>query len=199
MSSLPRPEERFINDPLYPRSPFHHVWKRVTSWFFAAMHHHHSLVSFLSNSQRTTTTEEEIVTFLKRLWNRSAGWQFPCRFLKGLLTRTIQRIKGQGTIRPMIEAREAFWFPQLLSASRFSFSNLPSVTTIEFLFRFMAFWPIHARHLRGWGKGKMQEVVDMFYVSSCLALKRSQLIGKNSKRYFSNFNLDSLFLEKFIF
>lgn len=45
----------------------------------------------------------------------------------------------------------------------------------------------------------MQEVVDMFYVSSCLALKRSQLIGKNSKRYFSNFNLDSLLLEKFIF
>lgn len=77
---------------------------------------HHSLVSFLSNPHEEHRNRY-VPTFSKRLWNPSAGWQFPCRFLKGLLTRTIQRIKGQGTSHPTIEARELFDFHSFPSLS----------------------------------------------------------------------------------
>lgn len=144
---------------------------------------HHSLVSFLSNPHEDHRNRY-VPTFSKRLWNPSAGWQFPCRFLKGLLTRTIQRIKGQGTSHPTIEARELFDFHSFPSLSfpsprrsRFPFCIFFNLLPLQprsnssFVSRYFD------RYIRDIFEDGIREKVssllwagtymDMFYASSC--------------------------------
>lgn len=144
---------------------------------------HHSLVSFLSNPHEDHRNRY-VPTFSKRLWNPSAGWQFPCRFLKGLLTRTIQRIKGQGTSHPTIEARELFDFHSFPSLSfpsprrsRFPFCIFFNLLPLQprsnssFVSRYFD------RYIRDIFEDGVREKVssplwagvymDMFYASSC--------------------------------